>query len=278
MPATPLEPSRTRIALGVSYNGRGYDGWQSQPSGRTVQDQLERALTRFSAQGAVNTLCGGRTDAGVHGLMQVVHFDTTLERPENAWVRGTNSFLPDDIAVQWAREVPPSFHARASARSRRYAYVLLESPVRPSADTGQVGWVFRPLALEPMAQAAQALLGEHDFSSFRSSMCQSPTPVKHLRDIQIRRCQVPGRTSAYWRFDFEGQAFLHHMIRNIMGCLIMVGTGVQPADWVRVVREARDRKVAAPTFSADGLYFMGPRYDPEWNLPEHVPAMDWLPV
>ena len=153
------EPSRTRVALGVSYNGHAYDGWQSQPGGRTVQDHLERALTQFSAHASVKTLCAGRTDAGVHGLMQVVHFDTPIDRAENAWVRGTNSFLPADIAVQWARHVPDSFHARASARSRRYAYVLLESPVRPSVDAGQVGWVFKPLALEPMVQAAQALLG-----------------------------------------------------------------------------------------------------------------------
>lgn len=271
MPATPLEPSRTRIALGVSYNGRGYDGWQSQPSGRTVQDQLERALTRFCAQGAVNTLCAGRTDAGVHGLMQVVHFDTKLERPENAWVRGTNSFLPDDIAVQWARQVPQSFHARASARSRRYAYVLLESPVRPSADTGQVGWVFRPLALEPMAQAAEALLGEHDFSSFRAARCQAHSPVKRLMRLDI------SRRGSYWRFEFEASAFLHHMIRNIMGCLIAIGSGSRPAAWMTEVLRARSRDAAAPTFSPDGLYFLGPVYDAGLALPERTPAFDWLP-
>lgn len=271
MPSSPLESSQTRIALGVSYNGRGYDGWQSQPSGRTVQDQLERALTRFSAHGAVNTLCAGRTDAGVHGLMQVVHFDTTLDRLENAWVRGTNSFLPDDIAVQWAREVPQSFHARASARSRRYAYVLLESPVRPSADTGQVGWVFRPLALEPMAQAAQALLGEHDFSSFRAARCQAHSPVKRLMRLDI------SRRGSYWRFEFEATAFLHHMIRNIMGCLIAIGSGSRPAAWMTEVLNARSRDAAAPTFSPDGLYFLGPVYDAGLALPERTPAFDWLP-
>ena len=260
-----------RIALGVSFNGRAYDGWQSQPSGQTVQDQLETALTRFTAGEPVRTLCAGRTDAGVHGLMQVVHFDTPLQRPDNAWVRGTNTFLPPDIAVQWARAVPSSFHARASAKARRYAYVLLESPVRPSVDSGQVGWVFRPLALEPMKRAAQALLGEHDFTSFRASGCQSHTPVKTLSRIEI------SRRGAYWRFEFEANAFLHHMIRNIMGCLIRVGHGQAPPDWIRQVIDARDRDAAAPTFAPDGLYFVGPVYDAHWNLPDSVAAYDWLP-
>ena len=272
-----LTGATRRVALGVSYLGCAYKGWQSQPGGGTVQDVLEGALSKFAVR-PIKVMCAGRTDAGVHGINQVVHLDTDLSREPFSWVRGTNTFLPPDVSVQWAVEVSKAFHARNSARGRRYTYIVLEAPVRPALESGRVGWVFRPLDLSAMQAAAAHLLGEHDFSSFRSSMCQSPTPVKHLRDIQIRRCQVPGRNSAYWRFDFEGQAFLHHMIRNIMGCLIMVGTGVQPADWVRVVREARDRKVAAPTFSADGLYFMGPRYDPEWNLPEHVPAMDWLPV
>ncbi len=265
------EPSRTRVALGVSYNGHAYDGWQSQPGGRTVQDHLERALTQFSAHASVKTLCAGRTDAGVHGLMQVVHFDTPIDRAENAWVRGTNSFLPADIAVQWARHVPDSFHARASARSRRYAYVLLESPVRPSVDAGQVGWVFKPLALEPMVQAAQALLGEHDFTSFRAAQCQAHSPIKHLMRADI------ARRGNYWRFEFEASAFLHHMIRNIMGCLIAIGTGNRPAEWITEVLQARSRDAAAPTFSPDGLYFLGPVYDAGLGLPERTPAFDWLP-
>ena len=260
-----------RIALGVSFNGRAYDGWQSQPGGQTVQDQLEKALARFTASEPVRTLCAGRTDAGVHGLMQVVHFDTPLQRPDNAWVRGTNTFLPPDIAVQWARAVPASFHARACAKARRYAYVLLESPVRPSVDAGQVGWVFRPLTLAPMQQAAQALLGEHDFTSFRASGCQSHTPVKTLSRIDI------ARRGAYWRFEFEANAFLHHMIRNIMGCLIAVGTGNRPATWMAEVLAARSRDAAAPTFSPDGLHFLGPVYDPAWGLPERTPLFDWLP-
>ena len=266
-----MPPAPQRIALGVSYNGRHYDGWQSQPSGNTVQDQLERALARFLAVDAVNTLCAGRTDAGVHGLNQVVHFDSPLDRPENAWVRGTNSFLPPDIAVQWARAVPPGFHARASATGRRYAYVLLESPVRPSVDQGQVGWVFRPLSQDALQAAAQHLIGEHDFTSFRASACQAHSPVKDLRRIEI------ARRGAYWRFEFEASAFLHHMIRNIMGCLIAVGTGNRPPHWMAEVLAARSRDAAAPTFSPDGLYFLGPVYDASWNIPDRTPAFDWLP-
>lgn len=275
-PSAQAERAIRRIALGVSYVGTAYKGWQSQPGGGTVQDVLEAALKAFAVR-PLKVLCAGRTDAGVHGINQVVHLDTDLHREPFSWVRGTNAFLPSDISVQWAAEVPAHFHARNSAIGRRYAYVLLESAVRPALESGRAGWVFRPLDQVAMERAAAHLIGEHDFSSFRSSMCQSPTPVKTLREIRIRRCGPPGSPTAYWRFDFEGQAFLHHMIRNIMGCLLMVGTGVQPPDWVREVREARDRKVAAPTFSADGLYFLGPRYAPSFGLPEHVPGMDWLP-
>lgn len=259
-----------RLALGISYHGQAYDGWQSQPSGRTVQDHLEAALARFATQ-PVSTLCAGRTDAGVHGLMQVVHFDTRLRREPFSWVRGTNTFLPADIAVQWAREVPDTFHARASARARRYAYVLLESPVRPSVEAGRAGWVFRPLNLDAMNAAAAHLAGEHDFTSFRASACQARSPVKTLKPIRIRR------NGAYWRFDFEADAFLHHMIRNLMGCLVQVGQGLKPPEWMKEVLEARSRDAAAPTFAPDGLYFLGPVYDPVWGLPDRVPAYDSLP-
>jgi tRNA pseudouridine38-40 synthase len=258
------------VALGISYNGQPYQGWQSQLSGQTVQDRLEAALARFTTQ-KTSTLCAGRTDAGVHGLMQVVHFDTAVERSPSAWVRGTNSFLPRDIAIQWACPVPDAFHCRASALSRRYAYILLESQVRPSLEAGRVGWAFRPLALAPMQQAAELLLGEHDFSSFRASACQALSPIKHLQRLAITR------RGAYWRFEFEANAFLHHMIRNLMGCLIAVGQGQYPPAWITKVLQARDRKVAAPTFSPDGLYFLGPRYAPHWGLPESTPAFDALP-
>lgn len=261
-----------RIALGISYLGSAYHGWQSQPSGQTVQDQLERALAQFADVDALHTLCAGRTDAGVHGLGQVVHFDTDITRAMNSWVRGTNRYLPLDVAVQWAHEVPTEFHARASATARRYSYIVLESPVRPSLEAGRVGWVFRPLDLAAMEAAAQHLLGEHDFSSFRAAQCQALSPVKHMRRIDIRR------HGAYWRFDFEANAFLHHMIRNLMGCLVAVGQGLRPPAWMAEVLAARSRDAAAPTFAPDGLYFVGPVYDARWGLPDAVPGLDWLPA
>ncbi len=263
-----------RIALGISYSGSGYEGWQSQLSGNTIQDNLEKALTRFAAQ-PVRVMCAGRTDAGVHGLMQVVHFDTLLTREMSSWVRGTNAFLPRDIAVQWARGMPDGFHSRGSAIARRYAYVLLESIVRPSVEAGRVGWVFRPLNEDAMRQAAQCLLGEHDFSSFRAAQCQAKTPVKTLTRIDITR--RAGSNSAYWHFEFEANAFLHHMIRNFMGCLVAVGQGARPPQWMAEVLAARRRDAAAPTFSPDGLYFLGPVYEDRYGLPTRAPAFDWLP-
>ncbi len=259
--------------MGVSYNGQAYEGWQSQLSGLTVQDKLEAALAKFT-QHKVSTLCAGRTDSGVHGLMQVVHFDTPIQRETNSWVRGTNANLPSDISVQWAHIVPREFHCRASATARRYAYVLLESAVRPSVEAGRVGWVYRPLDVTTMQAAAAHLLGEHDFSSFRASACQALSPVKTMRRIDISCRGEP--LSRYWRFEFEANAFLHHMIRNIMGCLIVVGQHKQPPDWARHVLFERDRNAAAPTFSPDGLYFLGPRYAPHWGLPERTPAFDGL--
>jgi tRNA pseudouridine38-40 synthase len=266
-----------RVAMGLSYNGQAYNGWQSQPDGNTVQDKLEAALSQFANQ-RISTLCAGRTDAGVHGLMQVVHFDTDVDRREYAWLRGINALLPSDIAVQWVRDVPPSFHCRASAVARRYAYVLLESAVRPSVEAGRVGWVFRPLDHAAMQEAARHLVGEHDFTSFRASACQALSPVKTVRQIQVqRRSSGPDATHAYWRFEFEANAFLHHMIRNIMGCLLWVGQGLRPPSWMAEVLAAKNRDAAAPTFSPDGLYFLGPMYDAQWGLPSQVPAYDWLP-
>jgi tRNA pseudouridine38-40 synthase len=259
-----------RLALGISYHGQAYEGWQSQLSGRTVQDRLEAALAQFATQ-RISTVCAGRTDAGVHGLMQVVHFDTELQREESSWVRGTNRFLPRDIAVEWAHPVPDEFHSRASAIARRYSYVVLESRVRPSLDAGRVGWVFRPLDADAMRDAALQVLGEHDFTSFRASACQALSPVKTLRKLEITR------RGAYWRFDFEANAFLHHMIRNLMGCLLVVGQGQQPPSWMGEVLRARNRDAAAPTFSPAGLYFLGPVYEPRWGLPSRTPAYDWLP-
>ena len=259
-----------RVALGVSYDGRAYQGWQSQLSGLTVQDRLEAALTRVAIE-AISTVCAGRTDAGVHALMQVVHFDTQAERREVSWVRGTNTHLPKDISVEWARTMPDGFHCRANAVTRRYAYILYTSPVRPSVHNGRVGWITHPLDIEPMRAAAQVLIGEHDFSSFRAAQCQALSPVKHLREIAITR------QGAFWRFEFEANAFLHHMIRNVMGCLVAIGLHKRPAQWMQAVLLARERKSAAPTFAPDGLYFLGPRYDPQWGLPERTAAYDGRP-
>ena len=253
-----------RLALGVRYNGQGYQGWQSQRSGQTVQDKLEKALSAFANQ-RIGTLCAGRTDAGVHGILQVIHFDTEVERTANSWVRGTNRFLPDDIAVQWAQPVPDAFHCRASALARRYVYLLSQSPVRPSLEAGRIGWSMRALDGDAMRKAAALLTGEHDFSSFRASACQARSPVKNLRRIAITR--IGDGERCRWQFEFEADAFLHHMIRNLMGCLVRVGHGDAPPGWVAEVLAARSRDAAAPTFSPDGLYFLGPLYDAHWGLP-----------
>jgi tRNA pseudouridine38-40 synthase len=262
-------PGRRRIALGLSYRGQAYHGWQSQPDGLTLQDALEGALAAF-AGAPVRTVCSGRTDAGVHALNQVVHLDPPVERDPASWVRGSNRFLPCDIAVQWCQPVADTFHARNGARGRRYRYLLLESPVRPALEHGLVGWVFRPLDGDAMRAAAAHLIGEHDFSSFRAAGCQSHTPVKTLRRIEITR------QGAYWRLDFDANAFLHHMVRNLLGCLVAVGSGRAAPGWLAEVLAARSRNAAAPTFPPQGLYFLGPYYDAEDGIPDHVPAADWL--
>ena len=258
-----------RVALGIAYRGRAYSGWQSQPGGRTVQDNLDQALSSFVGA-PVRSVCAGRTDAGVHALNQVVHLDTAAIRDAVAWVRGTNRYLPVDIAVQWCRFVPAGFHSRASAVGRRYVYLLLESPVRSAVETGLAGWTFRRLDGDAMEQAAQALLGSHDFSAFRSAECQALSPVKTMRGLDIER------RGAYWRFTFDADAFLHHMIRNIVGSLIAVGSGVRSAAWLGEVLASHDRALAAATFAADGLYFLGPYYDPAHAIPERTAAMDWV--
>lgn len=259
-----------RVVLGLSYRGQAYHGWQSQPDGNTVQDRLEQALTRF-ADRPVRSVCAGRTDTGVHALNQVIHIDTDIERQPASWVRGTNRYLPPDIAVQWCAVMPESFHARYSAQGRRYVYVLLESAVRPAVETGSVGWSFRPLDGRAMEAAAAHLLGEHDFSALRSAECQAASAVKTIRSICITR------RGAYWRFEFDANAFLHHMVRNIMGCLVTVGSGARGDRWLAEVLDSRDRSRAARTFDAAGLYFVGPYYDPVHAIPRDPTAIDWLP-
>ncbi len=259
-----------RLALGLSYRGTAFLGWQSQTGGNTVQDALESALQAFATQ-PIRTRSAGRTDTGVHAVQQVVHFDAPVTRDPQSWVRGTNRYLPAEVAVQWCVPVASHFHARASAVARTYRYVCLESPVRPSLEAGLVGWVFRPLDGPAMQKAAALLVGEHDFSSFRSSQCQALSPVKHLRHVDISR-QGP-----YWCFEFEASAFLHHMVRNIMGMLVAIGQGAQPPSWMHEVLQARSRAAAAPTFAAEGLYFLGPTYAPEHGIPARLgDAQPWL--
>ena len=270
--AIPGAPALQRVALGVSYDGRAYNGWQSQADGNTVQDQLETALQSFATGPKPSTLCAGRTDAGVHGLMQVVHFDTPITRDPLSWVRGTNRYLPRDIAIQWAHFVPREFHARASALTRRYAYILYAGRVRPTIDRARVGWIHHSVDVDAMRAAASCLTGTHDFSSFRASQCQSHTPIKTLEPIRLKT------RGAYVRLDFEANAFLHHMIRNIVGCLVDIGIGRQQPEWLNEVLAARSRSAASPTFSADGLFFLGPRYPEAFGLPTHCDPFDGLPL
>lgn len=248
-----------RIALGVEYDGSAYNGWQSQPDGRTVQDALEAALSAVAAS-PVRVHCAGRTDAGVHALCQVVHFDTEAVRPENAWVRGVNTHLPDTVAVRWAQPVDEHFHARFSAQGRRYRYVLLNRPQRPALWAGKVGWHHVPLDVGAMAAAAQHLLGEHDFSAFRAAECQAKSPIKTLYQAAVLR------HGDWIIFDFHANAFLHHMVRNLVGMLVYVGKGAHPPAWAAEVLASRSRAAAAPTFAAAGLYFAGVDYDPACGL------------
>ena len=249
-----------RIALGLEYDGAAFCGWQTQPDGCAVQDALERALSGVAGK-SIETVCAGRTDAGVHALAQVVHFDVDVKRSPSAWVRGGNALLPDAIAVSWARAVSPDFHARFSATGRRYVYWLLNRAQRPGLLRGRVGWFYRHLDELAMQQAAQHLIGSHDFSAFRAAECQAKTPVKTLRQLEI--C----RRGDLIRFEFAADAFLQHMVRNIVGALVDVGSGRQPPGWIGEVLESRDRNRAAPTFAASGLYLAAVEYDASWALP-----------
>lgn len=263
-----------RIVLGVQYDGTPWRGWQTQPDRNTVQDTLERALGKFTRTD-IKTVCAGRTDAGVHALEQVVHFDTELERTPFSWVGGVNSFLPSSIAVRWACRVPQDpldespFHARFSARRRTYHYLIYNNPVRSPLLSGRTGWVFRPLEIEPMRAAANYLLGEHDFSAFRSSECQSVSPIRLMHEIRI---DCRGDIMA---FTLCANAFLHHMVRNIVGSLVTIGKGGQPPEWIKQVLEGRDRTRAAPTFMPDGLYLAKIEYDAKWGLPQQAAILPW---
>lgn len=249
-----------RIALGLEYDGAAFCGWQSQPGGCGVQDHLEAALSRF-ADSPTTVVAAGRTDAGVHATGQVVHLDTEAVRDWPGWVRGTNAHLPAPARVTWAKPVPPDFHARFSARGRAYRYRLVDQPVAPALLRSQTGWFHQPLDTEAMHAAAQALVGEHDFSAFRDSQCQAKSPVRVITGIAVVR------RGGVIDISVRANGFLHHMVRNIVGSLVYVGAGRQPVTWVADLLQARDRRLAAPTFAAEGLCLVHVDYDPTLGLP-----------
>ena len=261
----------TRIALGLEYDGSRFLGWQTQPGGGTVQDALESALSAV-ADRPVSVTCAGRTDRGVHALAQVVHFDTEAERPDSAWVRGVNALLPEAVAVLWSQRVSPDFHARYAARSRTYRYLLVNRPVRPALAARYAGWYHAPLEIAPMREAAAQLLGEHDFSAFRAAECQAKSPVRTLHSIDIERA------GERIEFILRANAWLQHMVRNIVGTLVYVGKRKHPPQWTKQLLASRDRALAAPTFGAEGLYLEAVEYEPQWNIPAVEIQKTVLPV
>ena len=252
-----------RHALGLEYDGRGFCGFQAQPDGCSVQDALERALAAI-ADAPVRVIGAGRTDAGVHATSQVVHFDATVERPLTAWVRGVNAALPPAASVLWCVPVPDDFHARFAATARHYTYVLLNRPERPGLLDGRVGWHFAPLDVDAMRDGAGVLMGTHDFSSFRAAACQAKSPIRTLQVLDV------ARHGGFVRFDFKANAFLHHMVRNLVGALVAVGSGKRPVHWLAELLAAADRTRGPPTFAPDGLYFRGAEYDARFALPATV--------
>jgi tRNA pseudouridine38-40 synthase len=249
-----------RLAAGLEYEGTQYAGWQAQHHARGVQAEVETALSRI-ADHTIATTCAGRTDAGVHALGQVIHFDTTAERPIDAWLLGANTYLPADISLRWVKAVPPDFHARHSAQSRRYRYVILNSRSRSALFAHRAYWCTYPLDTQRMHEAAQYLLGEHDFSAYRAAECQSRTPQRRVMEISVERM------GEWLAIEIEANAFLHHMVRNIAGVLMAIGRGVQPGDWTRTVLQGRDRKLGGVTAGPEGLYFLRARYDGKFQLP-----------
>lgn len=266
-PAVVSSVAMQRIALGIEYNGSAFNGYQLQSTGtRTVQGELERALSKVADE-AIRLTCAGRTDTGVHATGQVVHFDTAVRRELKAWMLGGNTNLPRDISIHWVREVNPHFNARFSATARSYRYILFNRKVRSAVFQHNVAWSFESLDADVMHQAAQFLLGEHDFSAFRSSQCQAKHAVREMQKINIRR------DGDYVILDIKANAFLHHMVRNIMGTLMVIGRGEQPVSWMQQVLQGRDRKRAGMTASAAGLYLVNVQYPEEYGLPES----GWLP-
>ena len=255
-----------RVALGLEYRGTHYCGWQTQPEGCAVQDHLERAIEKFLGE-PIAIVCAGRTDAGVHAIAQVAHLDTQIDRDDVSWIRGVNTSLPPDIRVFWAKQVADDFHARFSATARTYRYFLLSDPVSPAAFSGLLGWFHAPLNIMAMRAAASVLVGEHDFSAYRAAQCQAKSPVKTMYDVTVARIGGDDESRQLIDMEFRGNAFLHHMVRNIVGELVYVGAGRRSLAEFREIFEARDRKRAAPTFAPDGLYLSDIAYDARFGLP-----------
>jgi len=249
-----------RISLCLAYDGANFCGWQSQSNGGGVQDALELAISSI-AQHQVRVHAAGRTDTGVHARCQVVHFDTTSIRPLTAWVRGVNAHLPETVRVEWAHEVDEDFHARFSAFSRSYQYLLYNAPVAPALMATKAGWFHLPLNGEAMSEAASYLVGEHDFSGFRASECQAKTATRNMIKSEVK---VAGK---YFIFEFSANAFLQHQVRNMIGALVYIGKGAYPPIYMKELLQKRDRTLSPPTFSPNGLYLTGVGYDPKWGLP-----------
>ena len=254
-----------RYAIGLEYDGSAFLGWQIQRQEPTVQSCVEQALARV-ADHKIRVACCGRTDTGVHAVCQVAHFDSDAVRSERSWVLGLNSHLPAAASVLWIRQVNDDFHARFSAFSRSYRYIILNRWVRPALDARTKSWCRSPLDADSMHRAAQALLGEHDFTSFRASACQAQHAVREIQEISVRR------KGDIIQLDVTANGFLYHMVRNIAGSLIRVGRGDASAEWVGEVLEQRDRAQAATTAPPEGLYFLAARYPVQYDLPLVTPA------
>lgn len=254
-----------RIALGIEYDGTDFFGWQRLSHGSTVQGALEQALS-FVANHPVDVTCAGRTDAGVHARCQVVHFDSDAARSERGWMLGTNSQLPSTVGVRWAMPVTEEFHARYGARARRYRYTILNRAARPALDARYVAWERQQLDADAMQRASAALIGENDFSAFRTIACQARTPFRNVHSLNVRR--IEDRIE----IEIEANAFLHHMVRNIVGSLLPIGRGERPVEWMAELLAGRDRSVAGPTAAAAGLCFVAPRYPAQHGLPAEVSA------
>ncbi|QGU32684.1 tRNA pseudouridine(38-40) synthase TruA [Thermochromatium tepidum] len=250
-----------RIALGVEYDGTHFHGWQTQPGARTIQSELEAAISRV-ADHPVRLHCAGRTDAGVHALEQVVHFETTARRSERSWVLGTNANLPPDIGVRWAHPVDGRFHARFSAQARHYRYQILARRTRSPLQRDRAVWVHEALDLERMRAAAIALVGEHDFSSFRALSCQAKSPIRRVFYLDL------SERDGLITLAIGANGFLHHMVRNIAGVLMAIGRGEAPVDWTRELLELRDRRLGGVTAPPQGLYFVRADYPAEFGLPQ----------